>query len=121
MKFLANMGISPLTVAFLREQGHQAVHLHEQGLDRLPDHDILEMARTENAVVLTSDLDFGDLLAASGAELPSVIIFRLDPPMTAAKVNAKMITILSEHVNDLAQGVILSVGEKSIRVRRLPI
>jgi predicted nuclease of predicted toxin-antitoxin system len=121
MRFLANMGISPLSVAFLPEQGHEAVHLHERGLDRLPDHDILEMARNENAVVLTSDLDFGDLLAASGAALPSVIIFRLAPPMTATKVNAKLILILSDYANDLAQGAILSVSEKNIRVRRLPI
>jgi predicted nuclease of predicted toxin-antitoxin system len=87
MKFLANMGISPLTVAFLRNGGHSAVHLHEESLDCLSDHDILEKARLENSIILTSDLDFGDLLAASKASLPTVIIFRLDPPMTADKVN----------------------------------
>jgi hypothetical protein len=42
LKFLANMGISPLTVAFLRTLGHEAKHLHEEGLDRLPDEEIME-------------------------------------------------------------------------------
>lgn len=37
MKFLADMGISPDTVVWLRSLGYDAVHLHEQGLDRLPD------------------------------------------------------------------------------------
>lgn len=121
MRFLANMGISPLTVAFLREQGHEAIHLHEQALDRMPDVEILEKARNENAIVLTSDLDFGDLLAASRAELPSVVIFRLDPPMTATKVNEKLVIVLGDHSSDLERGSIISVSESRIRVRRLPI
>jgi Domain of unknown function (DUF5615) len=37
VKFLADMGISPKTVAFLHALGHDAVHLSEQGLERLPD------------------------------------------------------------------------------------
>lgn len=77
MKFLADMGISPGSVRFLRELGHDAVHLHEQGLNNLTDSDILEKARREQYVLLTHDLDFGAPLAASGAKIPSVIIFRL--------------------------------------------
>jgi len=34
MKLLADMGIPPKTVVFLRELGHDAIHLHEQGLER---------------------------------------------------------------------------------------
>jgi predicted nuclease of predicted toxin-antitoxin system len=41
MKFLADMGISPKSVTFLQSLGHDAVHLHEQGLDRLEDSTIL--------------------------------------------------------------------------------
>jgi len=86
MKFLADMGISPRVVSTLRERGHEAVHLQEQGLGTLPDGDILAKARAEGRVLLTHDLDFGELLAASGGELPSVIIFRLKD-MRAENVN----------------------------------
>lgn len=34
-------------------------------------------ARDENRTIITFDLDFGDLLAAAGIHLPSVVIFRL--------------------------------------------
>jgi predicted nuclease of predicted toxin-antitoxin system len=121
MKFIANMGVSPLTVTFLRDQGHAAVHLHEEGLDRLPDIEVLQKASDEGAVILTSDLDFGDLLAARRSQLPSVIIFRLDPPMTADRLNARLQVILKEHSQDLENGAIISVSEKRIRMRRLPI
>lgn len=64
-------------VAALRECGHDTVHLQEQGLGTLPDGEILAKARMEGRVLLTHDLDFGELLAASRGELPGVIIFRL--------------------------------------------
>ena len=37
MKFLADMGISPRVVEELREREHDAIHLVEEGLNRLPD------------------------------------------------------------------------------------
>ena len=44
MKFLADMGISPLTVAFLNQQGYDAKHLNEEGLYKMADDAILEKA-----------------------------------------------------------------------------
>ena len=78
MRFLADMGVSPLTVKDLCTQGYNAIHLCEQGLERLGDNLIMAKAKSENRIVLTFDLDFGDLLAFSGDSLPSVIIFRLE-------------------------------------------
>src|ERR1051325_9222577 len=62
---------SKRTIASLREAGHDSVHLRDEGLMRMEDAGILDKARSEGRVVLTFDLDFGDLLAASGANLPS--------------------------------------------------
>jgi predicted nuclease of predicted toxin-antitoxin system len=75
MRFLADMGISPNTVAMLRGLGYDALHLHEQGLDRLQDPLILQKARDEGRILLTHDLDFGELIAASGARLPTIVVF----------------------------------------------
>lgn len=65
MRFLANMGVSPLTVKALCDQGYNTIHLCEQGLERLSDNLIMAKAKSENRIVLTFDLDFGDLLAFS--------------------------------------------------------
>lgn len=120
MKFLADMGISHRTVAFLRDAGYEAVHLHEEGLDRLPDPEILQKARDEEQVVVTFDLDFADLMAASGATLPSVIIFRLRN-MRPDSVNRYMQIVFNDHQQALQDGAIISVSEAQLRVRRLPI
>jgi predicted nuclease of predicted toxin-antitoxin system len=87
MKFLADMGISPRTVTFLKSLGHDAVHLQEQGLGRLSDPLVLRKAREEGRVLLTHDLDFGELMAASGAELPSMLgSFQERTPAPGAEV-----------------------------------
>ena len=120
MRFLADMGISPNTVAMLRGLGYDALHLHEQGLDRLQDPLILQKARDEGRILLTHDLDFGELIAASGARLPTIVVFRLRN-MHPERVNRYLDGILNQHAEALKQGAIISVTEGQIRVRVLPI
>ena len=57
MKFLADMGISPRSVAYLRGLGIGAIHLHELGPDRLPAADIVRKIRCDGYLILTHDLD----------------------------------------------------------------
>jgi predicted nuclease of predicted toxin-antitoxin system len=120
MRFLADMGISPAAVGFLRSLGHDALHLHDQGLDRLQDSDILEKAREEKRIILTNDLGFGELVAAGGVRLPSVVTFRLRN-MRPEIVNEYLHRLTNEHRESLDQGAIVSVREGQIRVRLLPI
>ncbi len=48
MKFLLDMGIARSTADYLRNHGHDAVHLREVGMQRLSDHDIIHKARAED-------------------------------------------------------------------------
>ena len=120
MKFLADMGISPRTVNWLRNQGYDAIHLIEQGLEKLPDEDILIKAQNEERIILTVDLDFGYLLAITRSSLPSVILFRLGNESREV-VEAKLTDVLEQYQNELLTGAIISVNDDTFRVRRLPI
>jgi len=120
MKFLADMGISPKAVDFLVRLGYPAVHVQQQGLHRLKDSEILAKARREGCILLTHDLDFGDLLAASGADLPSVVIFRLRN-MHPENVDRHLLKIVSRFAEVLESGVIMVVTEGQVRTRRLPL
>lgn len=120
MKFIADMGVSPLTVKKLQEAGYDALHLSEQGLMRMPDNLIMEKAKQESRIVLTFDLDFTDLLAASQDNLPSVIIFRLKKTLPTF-VNSRLLTVLSECGENLENGAIIIVEDYRYRVRNLPL
>jgi predicted nuclease of predicted toxin-antitoxin system len=120
MKFLADMGISPKTVSFLRDLGYDSIHLGDLGLDRSSDKDILPKARLEGPIVVTHDLDFGEIVAASRSLLPGVIIFRLRN-MHPNRVNQSLQQILDRYERPLFNGAIISVTEGKIRIRTLPI
>jgi len=113
------MGISLSTVEALRGEGHDAVHLREQ-LHRLSDEKILQKAREERRVVLTCDLDFGDLLTAGLQQSPSVILFRLRDQRPAA-VTPKLQEVVEQASRDLEAGAIVVVEDTRFRVRHLPI
>jgi len=120
MRFLGDMGISMRTIGWLRQNGHDAVHLRDESLQRLPDDRILLKARKEKRILLTMDLDFGYLLAVSKGKMPSVIIFRLSDER-ADNVSKRLSDVLAKCADDLEGGVVGSVSEVIIRVRHLPI
>ena len=120
MKFLADVGISMSTVRALRESGHNVVHLREQGLQRLPDSEILQKAAVEGRIVLTFDLDFGDLLALDLKKSPSVVIFRLHDE-TPNSVNPRLLEVLKDRQSELDSGALIIVEDSRYRMRRLPI
>jgi len=120
MRFLADVGVSISTVSALRNAGHDVVHLREENLHRLPDDAILEKAKKEGRIVVTFDLDFGDLLAAGGHSLPSVIIFRLHN-QTPSVVSSKLVDLISIEKSELESGSVIIVEEGRYRVRQLPI
>lgn len=120
MRFLADMGVDVRIVQRLREGGHEAVHLREQGLHRLPDEAVFEKAATENRVLLTFDLDFGEVLALSGGRAVSVILFRLHNTRTP-HVLERLRQVLEESQQPLTEGAIVVVEESRHRVRRLPL
>jgi predicted nuclease of predicted toxin-antitoxin system len=120
VKFLLDMGLARSTATFLRIQGYDAVHLREEGLRRLEDHEIIEKARAEGRVILTHDLDFGRIVALSRSHLPSVITFRLND-MRPAQVNHYLVEVLANFAGKLEAGALVSVNERGIRVRLLPI
>jgi predicted nuclease of predicted toxin-antitoxin system len=120
MQFLADMGISLRTVEWLREKGYDVIHLRDEGLQRLPDPEILEKARLESRILLTIDLDFAQLLAISRSSLPSVILFRLGND-NYNQINDCLNILLENYIEDLQSGSMISVNSKSFRVRKLPI
>jgi predicted nuclease of predicted toxin-antitoxin system len=89
-------------------------------LGQSDDAEILQKARAEGSVLLTHDLDFGDLLAASGESLPSVVTFRLRN-MKPDKVIERLTWILSNCERALRHGSIVTVTESHARVHPLPI
>lgn len=120
MRFLADMGVDQRIVQWLRMLGYDAVHLSEEGLHRLPDSDVFAKAIAEKRIVLTFDLDFGEILAHAGAAVVSVVLFRLNNTRTDF-VQQRLAAVLASDAPALQQGAIIVVEDGRHRVRDLPI
>ena len=120
MKILVDMNLSPSWCEFLRSIGHDAVHWSAVGEIWAPDSEILLWACERSWVVLTNDLDFGAILAASGGSAPSVLQVRAQDVAPEA-LGSMIQAALRDHHALLSSGALLAVLEDRIRVRLLPI
>jgi len=120
MRFLVDACVDVRVAEWLRGQGHDAVHLREQGLQRLADGEIFRKAVAENRCVLTFDLDFGEIAALAGETRGSIIVFRLGDPGFRHVVD-RLSAVLDESAEAIDKGAVISVEEARHRVRYLPI
>jgi predicted nuclease of predicted toxin-antitoxin system len=120
LRFLADMGVSLRVVEWLRREGHDAAHLRDEGLQRLPNGDIFAKADAERRVILTFDLDFGEIVALAQGRPVSVVVFRLRDTRTETVIS-RLGAVLRESSDALSQGAIIVVEDGRHRVRKLAI
>jgi len=114
------MNISPKTVEALQHQGWDIVRVSQLLPVNAPDQEILELARREDRVVVTQDLDFSALLALGGYDRPSLITLRLsmsDPEI----ITRRLLSVLPRIKQALLEGCAVTIEDVAVRVRRLPI
>ena len=73
MKLLVDMNLSPRWADLLNSEQFEAKHWSSLGATNAPDTTIMAFARANQYVVLTHDLDFGSILAATNGGKPSVV------------------------------------------------
>ncbi|PAX56960.1 DUF5615 family PIN-like protein [Brunnivagina elsteri] len=121
MKILIDMNLSPDWVAvFEKYDGITATHWYTIGDPRERDTVIMEWARTNGYIVFTHDLDFGSLLASTGAEIPSVIQVRTQDTLPSS-IEGIIINALRQFESELELGALVTVDQSKSRVRILPI
>ena len=120
VKLLIDMNLSPAWVAALNELGWNAIHWSDIGEPQAPDEAIMAWAVQNERVVFTHDLDFGTMLALSGATAPSILQVRTQDVMPQHLADLVAAT-LRQHEADLSSGALVVVDERRARVRILPI
>lgn len=120
MKLILDEGMPFGAASMLREAGIDARHVLELKMGGASDEAILEKARLDRAVVATLDADFHQLLATTGADLPSVIRVRIEG-LRSRQLADLLAGVLKQVGKEGLIGVAISVGHKRVRIRRLPI
>ncbi|MCL4809532.1 MAG: DUF5615 family PIN-like protein [Thermoanaerobaculia bacterium] len=120
MRLLLDMNLSPLWAEVLREAGHDAVHWSAVGKATAEDQELMAWARLHDHVVVTNDLDFGAILAATQAEGPSVLQMRTEA-VSPRFLGDRLLKAIERFEKDLLAGALITVDERRERARLLPI
>ena len=120
MKLLVDMNLSPRWVSLLAGAGIEAAHWSTLGPSNAPDAEIMTYASANGYVVLTHDLDFSAILAATQGEKPSVAQIRTDD-LNLTKIGKQVIAALLQTKSDLEDGALLTIDPKRTRLRLLPL
>jgi len=120
VKLLVDMNLAPSWAGRLARSGLEAVHWSSVGAPTAPDAEILSWARENGFVVVTNDLDFSAILAATAGRAPSVVQVRMQDLLSDTAVNA-VASALEECRESVAGGALLSIDESGTRVRMLPL
>jgi predicted nuclease of predicted toxin-antitoxin system len=120
LKFLIDNALSPVLANLLRQQGHDAVHVCEYRLHAAEDEIVMARAHIEGRYLVSKDTDFAAILAESGANAPSFILFRktTGEPEPLLELLSSWLSVIED---DLQQGSVVVIEPTRIRIRRLPL
>ncbi len=120
MKLIIDMNLSPRWVGVLASVGIEAAHWSTVGAKNAPDSEIMAYARANNQVVLTHDLDFSAILAATHGKKPSVVQIRAED-VSPEIIGKQVIAALQQMAYELEEGALLTIDPARTRLRVLPL
>lgn len=86
----------------------------------MPNGEIFAKVISEDRVILTFDLDFGEIAALSRGRKVSVVVFRLRNTRTSHVID-RLTAVLADTMAALERGAVVIVEESRHRIRKLPI
>jgi len=120
VRFLVDECLPARVAAYLRDRGHDAVHVADLDLLGAADEQVMASAASEGRVLISADTDFGELLAVGKHLAPSVILIR-----GASGAADRRIRLVADNLDQLDEhiraGAIVVISDERIRVRLLPV
>ena len=117
MQLFADESTPHNLVQHLRNSGIEVITVKEKGLSGAEDEKVLKFAVDNKLILLTADLDFGNILLYPPAKHLGIIVIRYSP-----KVTMQLLKVIDDFVGsykneDLEKSLII-IDKSKYRVRR---
>jgi predicted nuclease of predicted toxin-antitoxin system len=119
VKILVDVNLAFRWASLLTSHGIDAVPWAAVGNPSAPDSEIMAYAADKGYSVLTNDLDFSAILAATGKEKPSVIQIRAADTRPEGLLDTVVQTI-HQLCHDIEYGAVVTIDIHKARVHLLP-
>ena len=116
-KFLLDADMPRSSAEAIRSLGFDVQDVRDIGMRYAKDQEIIDFALETGRVVITRDLDYGEILRYP--RHPGAIILRLPTGFIAKEVNETLMDFLNSAKNDIFQNAIIIV--ELSRYRRRPL
>ena len=113
-KFLIDENISPKTLQFLTELGFDVTTLKSRGVT---DEEVVAQAIEQERIVITLDLDFGEIFHFHKRGKVGIIVLRVAPP-TIENVNTTLKRLLSSLEIEKHKKSLIIVDWHKYRIRK---
>lgn len=120
MRLFLDPGIPRDAAAFLRDRGHDCIHVGDVRMSMASDEEIIAWSLERKATVVTLDADFHTILAVSRAIAPSVIRIRVQG-LDAVAVVELVEKVITNFTGELSQGSLVTVKATKTTCHKLPI
>jgi predicted nuclease of predicted toxin-antitoxin system len=116
MTFFADEGLDAPLVELLRKEGHSVLYAAEE-MSGATDIEILTKATEQNAILITKDKDFGEMIVRHRMNSNGVVLIRVE------KLNSSMncmfiVRLINKHAPEL-HNCFTVIQEDKIRIRAL--
>lgn len=118
LKFVIDEDMPRSTGRILKQRGYDVRDIRDYGLRGAEDEEIYEFAQREQAVILTGDRDFGDILRFPLGKHFGIVIAHFPSEMPTIEINRYLIERFKDLSEDDFGGNLIIIEPGKIRIRR---
>ena len=118
MRIVADEGVERQIVSSLRNYGHSVWYIAEE-TPSVSDDFVLFLAREQNALLMTADTDFGELIYRLGKSTAGIALLRLAGLPSDEKV-ARVVSAIKTHSDEMKNAFTV-ISSRSIRIRKFVV
>ena len=118
MRFKLDENLHPDAAEMLRQCGHDAQTVYDQGLRGRTDPEIASVCQREARAVVTLDLDFSDIRVYPPQDYPGIIVLRL--PDHSRPAVLRVLRLMPLFDTEPLPGRLWIVDEHQVRIRGVP-
>ncbi len=118
LKFVVDEDVPRSTSKILRDRGFEVLDVRDCGLRGKSDEEIFEFAQKEEAVILTADMGFGNIMHFPIGSHSGIIIARFPNEVSTSELNRQINIMFDDLAEDDFRRNLVIFQPGQIRIRR---
>ncbi len=116
MRILADHCVWGKTIRFLKDNDFKVIRLKEVGNIASSDEEVLQIAHRLDVILVTNDLDFGDIRRYPPGKHQGIIVLRITTK-NIGSVHLILLQFLNDYGRERIRGKLAIINSKSCRIR----